>query len=154
MIIPRDDFTTRLHPYDTSDNDVCGDLKMYKNFSEKFTTENLNRYHNRWTFRLVVDQVIDLRFVLIVIGTLEGFSNNNRGRMYKDVNGNLKTLTHYSDRVMLTFDKTKKDFIKVNDGSVLHHINFIDFNPALDERTKNRYMCLLKTVDYAIYPNL
>ena len=153
MIISRDDYTTRLHTYDSSNNDVIGDLKMYKNFGEKFTTENLSRYHNRWLFRLVVDQVIDLRFVLIVIGTLESFSNNNRCRMYKDSNGALRTQSNFSERVLLTFDKTKKDFIKVNDGSVLHHINFIDFNPALDDKTKTRYSYLLETVNYAIYPN-
>lgn len=151
MIISHDDFTNRSHHYDTFENDVCGDLKMYKNVNEKFTTETLNRYHNTWTFRLVVDQVIDLRFVLIVIGTLETFSNNNHGRFYHDANGKLKNQTNFSERVMLTFDKTKKDFIKVNDGTVLHHIDYIDFNPALDVRTKNKYTLQLKTVSYAIY---
>lgn len=151
MIISHDDFTNRSPHYDTFENDVCGDLKMYRNLHEKFTTENLNRYHNTWTFRLVVDQVIDLRFVLIVIGTLETFSNNNHGRFYHDANGKLKNQTNFSERVMLTFDKTKKDFIKVNDGTVLHHIDYIDFNPALDVRTKNKYTLQLKAVSYAIY---
>ena len=151
MIISHDDFTNRSPHYDTFENDVCGDLKMYKNVNEKFTTENLNKYHNRWTFRLVVDQVVDLRFVLIVFGTLDTFSNNCIGRFYRDANGHPKPQYHFDDRVMLTFDKTKKDFIKVNDGTVLHHIDYIDFNPALDVRTKNKYTLQLKTVSYAIY---
>ena len=149
MIISHDDFTNRSPHYDTFENDVCGDLKMYRNLHEKFTTENLNRYHNTWTFRLVVDQVIDLRFVLIVIGTLETFSNNNHGRFYHDANGKLKNQTNFSERVMLTMDKVKKDFIHVNNGTILHHINVVDFNPQLDRSTRQYYTSLLNTVSYA-----
>ena len=124
------------------------DIRIYRYF-EKFTPETLIKYHNSWVFRLVVDQVVDLKFTLIVFGTLETFSNNNHGCFYRDANGKLKNQTNFSERVMLTMDKVKKDFIHVNNGTILHHINVLDFNPQLDERKENRYRCLLNTVSYA-----
>ena len=52
-------------------------------------------------------------------------------------------------KLIITMDKVKKDFIHVNNGTVLHHINVVDFNPQLDRSTRQYYTSLLNTVSYA-----
>ena len=123
------------------------DIRIYKCF-EKFTPETLIKYHNNWVFRLVVDQVVDLKFTLIVFGTLYRYANGHRGQLYID-NGKPKTITNSHEDIMLTMDKVKKDFIHVNNGTVLHHINVYKFNPQLDPSTRQYYNALLDTVSYA-----
>ena len=123
------------------------DIRIYKHY-EKFTPETLIKYHSNWVFRLVVDQVVDLKFTLLIFGTLYRYANNNHGTIYTD-NGKLKTITNSHEDIMLTMDKVKKDFIHVNNGTVLHHINVVDFNPQLDRSTRQYYNALLNTVSYA-----
>lgn len=123
------------------------DIRIYKHY-ETFTPETLIKYHNSWIFRLVVDQVVDLKFTLLVFGTLYRYANNNHGVIHKS-NGKFVTDSYSYDGVMLTMDKVKKDFIHVNNGTILHHINVVDFNPQLDRSTRQYYTSLLNTVSYA-----
>ena len=123
------------------------DIRIYKHY-EKFTPETLIKYHNNWVFRLVVDQVVDLKFTIIIFGTLYRYANNNHGAIYTD-NGKLKSITNSSEDIMLTMDKVKKDFIHVNNGTILHHINFVTFNHQMDRSTRQYYNALLNTVSYA-----
>lgn len=123
------------------------DIRIYKCY-EKFTPETLIKYHNSWVFRLVVDQVVDLKFTLIVFGTLYRYAKGHHGQLYSD-NGKLKTITNSHEDIMLTMDKVKKDFIHVNNGTILHHINVLNFNPQLDRSTQQYYTSLLNTVSYA-----
>ena len=96
----------------------------------------------------MVDQVVDLKFTLLIFGTLYRYANNNHGAIYMD-NGKPKTITNSHEDIMLTMDKVKKDFIHVNNGTILHHINVVDFNPQLDRSTRQYYTSLLNTVSYA-----
>ena len=95
----------------------------------------------------MVDQVVDLKFTLIVFGTLYRYANGHHGTLYK-INGKWSTDTNSHEDVMLTMDKVKKDFIHVNNGTVLHHINFVDLS-KLDRSTQQYYNTLLNTVSYA-----
>lgn len=123
------------------------DIRIYKHY-EKFTPETLIKYHNSWIFRLVVDQIVDLKFTLIVFGTLYRYAKGHHGTLYKN-NGRLSTDTNSHEDVMLTMDRVKKDFIHVNNGTILHHINVLDFNHQMDMRTRQYYNALLNTVSYA-----
>ena len=140
--------TDTIYDYNCCDDfkKTNDDIRIYK-YYDKFTPETLIKYHNSWTFRLVVDQVVDLKFTLIVFGTLYRYANGHRGQLYID-NGKPKTIVNSHEDVMLTMDKVKKDFIHVNNGTILHHINFVDLE-HLDRSTQQYYTSLLNTVSYA-----
>ena len=114
------------------DNGVtnCDYLPKIYSTNLVLSVENLRTVHDNNIFRFTIEDMFELSpFSCLCFGVIEKISNNNEGQ-------------RFFENVMITLNTN--DYVYFNNGTVLHHIDFITVDKSLHSHEYRCYKNLSK----------
>ena len=121
---------------------ICDGLPIIYSTHLHLSLENLHKVHDNNIFRFTIEDMFELSpFSCLCFGVIEKISNNNEGQRFFE-NYRVRCKPYQKENVMITLNTN--DYVYFNNGTVLHHIDFITVDNSLHDPEYRCYKNLSK----------